>query len=97
MTTSRISGSVTDLAVERARRNKSQKTSSAAPKAAQDTLSISPEAALLQKAEAIAAATPDVDMQKVEEVRQAMLRGELKMNYEKLAQKMMDFESLLEP
>ncbi|CAM3720468.1 flagellar biosynthesis anti-sigma factor FlgM [Parendozoicomonas haliclonae] len=96
MSASRITGTVTDMVVARTRKiqERDAQVSEQSPK--QDTLSISQDAALLQQAEAIAASTPDIDMAKVEQVRQAIARGELKIDYEKLAQKMLDFEGALD-
>ncbi|WP_281647411.1 flagellar biosynthesis anti-sigma factor FlgM [Parendozoicomonas sp. Alg238-R29] len=97
MTTTRISASVADFSVEKSRRADNRKNSIKTEEASQDSVSISADAALLQEAEALAKSAPDVDMDKVEEVRQAIVRGELKIDYEKLAQKMLDFEASLEP
>ena len=94
MAPARISGSVSDFAIERTRRSDTKKVTNEKD-AATDKLSISADAAMLQQAEAIAASAPDVDMDKVGEIKQAILNGELKIDYEKLAQKMLDFEAEL--
>ena len=96
MSAPRITASVADFAIERSRRIEDKKTAELTKAAERDTFSISTDATLLQDAEMIAAETPDVDMKKVEEVRQAIARGELKIDYEKLAQKMLEFETSLE-
>ena len=104
MTTTRISAAITELHTERMRRyedrKEDRKTDSAGRSQVSgqqetDSLSLSADAELLRNAEAIAASTPDIDIDKVEEIRQAIVRGELKIDYESLARKMLSFEASL--
>ena len=48
---------------------------------------------LLQRVQAVTASTPDIDYEKVEQIRLAMERGELRLDSERLARKLIDFES----
>ncbi len=98
MAPTRISGSVAEIAIERSRRSEARgetKKVSSEKASSADQLSISDNAAVFQQAEAIAASAPDVDMDRVNEIKQAIVNGELKIDYEKLAQKMLDFEAEL--
>ena len=94
MPPTRITGSVSEFSLERMRRAETRKATNEKTSGS-DKLSISTDAAMLQDAEAIAKSAPDVDMDRVGEIKQAILKGELKIDYEKLAQKMLDFEAEL--
>ncbi|MCL6270108.1 flagellar biosynthesis anti-sigma factor FlgM [Sansalvadorimonas sp. 2012CJ34-2] len=94
MAPTRITGSVSDFTIERMRRSETGKVANNKISGSdKDKLSISTDAATLQNAEALAKSAPDVDMDKVGEIKQAIINGELKIDYEKLAQKMLDFEA----
>lgn len=62
---------------------------------AADTVSISDSAASLGKVENTAVATPVVDAQRVEQVKAAIADGSFEVNPAKIADKLMQFESLL--
>ncbi len=60
-----------------------------------DTVSISDNAAQLGKMGNVSDAAPVVDMQRVEEVKQAINNGSYEVDPKKIADKMMQFESIL--
>ena len=60
-----------------------------------DTLSISSTSTLLTEAEDKANSAPDIDEAKVEAIRQAIQNGEMTIDHQKLAQKMLEFELTL--
>ena len=63
--------------------------------AAEASPSISSTSTLLAEMESRAHSAPDIDEAKVEAVRQAIQSGELSIDYDKLAQKMLNFELTL--
>ena len=76
-----------------------KKTDSSQP-ASDDVLSISDTSIsdtsiILTNAETAALSTPDIDEAKVEAIKQAIQNGEMSINYEQLAQKMLEFELTL--
>lgn len=60
-----------------------------------DTVEISSSTALLAEAEKQANSTPDIDQAAVEKVRESLRNGEMEINFERLAQKMLEFELTL--
>lgn len=60
-----------------------------------DTVSISDNAAQLGKMGNVSDATPVVDMQRVEQVKQAINNGSYEVDPKKIADKLMQFESIL--
>lgn len=64
---------------------------------ATDTVSLSDNAVQLGKVENAVAATPVVDAQRVEELRQAISNGSYEVDAKKVADKLMQFESILKP
>ena len=60
-----------------------------------DTVSISENAVQLGKVDNTAVAAPVVDTQRVEQVKQAISDGTYKIDTEKVADKLMQFESIL--
>lgn len=74
--------------------NTRKKTQNKQPEA-EGTLSISSTSTLLTEATEKAGSTPDVDEARVEAIREAIQNGEMNINHEKLAQKMLEFELTL--
>jgi len=62
-----------------------------------DTVSISDNAAQLGKTDNSAVATPVVDTQRVEQIKQAISNGSFEIDPAKIADKLMQFESILKP
>lgn len=62
-----------------------------------DTVSISSNAAQLEKLDNTAVASPVVDTQRVEQVKQAISNGSFEVDPAKIADKLMQFESILKP
>ncbi len=60
-----------------------------------DTISLSDNAVQLGKIDNSVAAAPVVDTQRVEQVKQAISNGTFEVNAEKVADKLMQFESIL--
>lgn len=60
-----------------------------------DTVSISDNAASLGKMDNVSDAKPVVDMQRVEQIKQAIDNGSYEVDPKKIADKMMQFESIL--
>ena len=60
-----------------------------------DTVEISSNTTLLAEAEEQANCTPDIDQAAVDKVRESLRNGEMEINFERLAQKMLDFELTL--
>ena len=60
-----------------------------------DTIEISDNSALLSEAENQASNTPDIDQATVDRVRESLRNGEMEIDFERLAQKMLDFELTL--
>ena len=58
----------------------------------QDQVEISDTSALMTKAEDIATNTPDIDEAAVLKAKEAIENGEMNIDYDRLAQKMLDFE-----
>lgn len=62
-----------------------------------DTVSLSDNAVQLGKLDNTAASTPVVDTQRVEQVKQAIKDGTYEVDPAKVADKLMQFESILKP
>lgn len=62
-----------------------------------DTVSISSNAAQLGKLDNTVVASPVVDTQRVEQVKQAISNGSFEIDPAKIADKLMQFESILKP
>jgi negative regulator of flagellin synthesis FlgM len=62
-----------------------------------DTVSLSDSAVKLGKLENTVAATPVVDTQRVEQVKQAIEDGSYTVDPARVAEKLMQFESILKP
>ena len=62
-----------------------------------DTVSLSDNAVQLGKLENTAISTPVVDAQRVEQVKQAIKDGSYEVDPAKIADKLMQFESILKP
>lgn len=62
-----------------------------------DTVSLSDNAVQLGKNDHTAAATPVVDTQRVEELKQAISNGSYEIDPVKVADRLMQFESILKP
>ena len=62
-----------------------------------DTVSLSDNAVQLGKLENAAVSTPVVDTQRVEQVKQAIKDGSYEIDPAKVADKLMQFESILKP
>lgn len=60
-----------------------------------DTVSLSDNAVSLGKIDNTAASAPVIDAQRVEQVKQAISDGSYKVDSEKVADKLMQFESIL--
>lgn len=60
-----------------------------------DQVNLSSSGKNIQQIEAEIRALPEVDDSTVERIRNAIANGEYKINYEKLAGKMLDFEDIL--
>ncbi|MGY0216813.1 flagellar biosynthesis anti-sigma factor FlgM [Endozoicomonadaceae bacterium StTr2] len=60
-----------------------------------DAVNLSEDMQSLQQASAAAHNAPEIDEAKVAEIRSAIARGELQINAERLAQKMLDLEESL--
>ncbi|AMO56372.1 flagellar biosynthesis anti-sigma factor FlgM [Endozoicomonas montiporae] len=74
-------------------RKKSQNKETASE--AGSDLSISTTSTLLSEAEDKAYSAPDIDEARVESIRQAIQNGEMAIDHQKLAQKMLEFELTL--
>lgn len=74
-----------------------KKASSAAPQTSTptDTVEISGNTALLSEAEEQVNNTPDIDQAAVNRIRESLRNGEMEIDFEQLAQKMLDFELTL--
>lgn len=62
---------------------------------ATDTVSLSDNAVQLGKVEHSVATTPVIDTQRVEQLKQAIANGSYEVDAEKVADKLMQFESIL--
>ncbi len=64
---------------------------------ATDTVSLSDNAVQLGKVELSVATAPVIDTQRVEQLKQAIANGSYEVDAEKVADKLMQFESILKP
>ncbi len=74
---------------------KQQVNAEASKSATADTVSLSDNAVQLGKIDNSVIAAPVVDVQRVEQVKQAINDGSFKVDAEKVADKLMQFESIL--
>ena len=58
-----------------------------------EAVSLTPQAARLLELERAVAASPDVDLERVEKLRQAVASGTYEIDYAKLADKLVQFEA----
>ena len=65
------------------------------PESSTDTVEISSNTALMTEAEERVSNTPDINQETIEKVRRSLQNGEMKIDFERLAQKMLDFELTL--
>jgi negative regulator of flagellin synthesis FlgM len=65
------------------------------PSSTADTISLSDNAVQLGKLDNSSVAAPVVDTKRVEQIRQAIENGSYEVNAEKVADKLMQFESIL--
>ncbi|WP_299183699.1 flagellar biosynthesis anti-sigma factor FlgM [uncultured Neptuniibacter sp.] len=73
----------------------SSATSAQPPSSKGDTVKLSTAAQTLQNVETKLANTPDVDSERVEQLRQEIESGNYQINAERVASKMLNFESQL--
>jgi len=71
---------------------KSQVAQSATPKAASDSVSLTPQAQQLKTLQDKALQSPDFDSGKVAELKKAITEGQYQIDSEKLAKNLADFE-----
>lgn len=74
---------------------KAKQSQSGSTPAASDSVHLSDEARGLQKLEEKANSLPDVDMDRVAEIKTAIENGTYKPDPEKIAEKMLQFDNLL--
>ncbi len=84
---------VQNLRREAASEGNSRAQTSNATSSGQDKVSLTDMASRLKSLEQKLAQQPDVDQARVDKVRNAMARGEYRVNPERVADKMMNFES----
>lgn len=72
------------------------KTGAGKETAGTDTLSLTGTGALMQKLDAAIAATPEVDMERVNRIRQAIEDGSYEIDPARVAEKLLSFESMLQ-
>lgn len=90
---------VTKVADQNAKQQQvAQNTSqtAAAPKARQDSVSITPQAQQLAKLQEKSTSEPEVNQKKVEQLKKAIVSGEYKVDPEKLAASIANFEFKLD-
>ena len=82
-----------DRQVGATRRDGNSSTQSSSSTSTSDTVSLTDMASRLQSLEQKLATQPDVDQAHVNRVRDAISRGEYRVDPDRVADKMMDFES----
>ena len=70
-------------------------SSASPPQGSNDSVSLSGEAQVLQRLTDQINAAPDVDLDKVEAIKQAISEGRFEVNPEKIAERMLEQDSLL--
>ena len=93
---SKVPGSADDAKVKQTVEQPSAQQESG-KSSATDTVSLSDNAVQLGKLENTVVSTPVVDTQRVEEVKQAIKNGSYEADPKKIADKLMQFESILKP
>jgi negative regulator of flagellin synthesis FlgM len=93
---SKVSSTTDDSQVKRAVEQTSTQQESG-KSATADTVSLSDNAVQLGKLDNTAVSTPVVDTQRVEQVKQAIKDGTYEVDPAKVADKLMQFESILKP
>lgn len=93
---SKVSSATDDSQVKRAVEQTSTQQESG-KSATSDTVSLSDNAVQLGKLDNTAVSTPVVDTQRVEQVKQAIKDGTYEVDPAKIADKLMQFESILKP
>ena len=94
--TSKVPGSVDDAKIKQTVEQPSAEQESG-KSSTSDTVSLSDDAVQLGKLENSAVSTPVVDAQRVEQVKQAIADGSYEVDPKKIADKLMQFESILKP
>ena len=93
---SKVPGATDDSQVKRAVEQTSTQQESG-KSATADTVSLSDNAVQLGKLDNTAVSTPVVDTQRVEQVKQAIKDGTYEVDPARVADKLMQFESILKP
>ena len=93
---SKVPGSVDDAKVKQTVEQPSAQQESG-KSSTTDTVSLSDNAVQLGKLENTVVSTPVVDTQRVEQVKQAIKDGSYEVDPAKVADKLMQFESILKP
>ncbi|MGI9274058.1 MAG: flagellar biosynthesis anti-sigma factor FlgM [Endozoicomonas sp.] len=86
---------ITDIQPLQTIRTTANKKAGSAKTSTESSVTVSDTSSLLARAEEVANQAPEVDDAKVEAIRQAIEDGELTIDYERLAQKMLEFELTL--
>lgn len=92
-TPTRVNSSADDAKPAQAKAN----TADTGRSSTSDTVSLSDSAKQLGKLENTVSASPVIDTQRVEAVKQAIQNGEYEIDPVKVASKLMQFESMLKP
>ncbi|GLX83675.1 flagellar biosynthesis anti-sigma factor FlgM [Thalassotalea eurytherma] len=92
------SNPITKVADQNAKQQSAQTTqqSATAPQARQDSVSLTPQAQQLSKLQQKSANEPEVNQKKVEQLKKAIVSGEYKIDPEKLAASIANFEFKLD-
>lgn len=92
------SNPITKVADQNAKQQSAQtaQQSAAAPQARQDSVSLTPQAQQLSKLQQKSANEPEVNQKKVEQLKKAIVSGEYKIDPEKLAASIANFEFKLD-
>ena len=91
----RVVESTDDSSVKQALKQQTEHKSTGS--SAADTVSISDSAARIANIDNSTVTTPVVDAQRVEQLKQAISDGSFKVDSAKIADKLMQFESILKP
>ena len=97
ISSNRVQGPVDDSQLKKPTDQATPPPESSSGNSAQDTVSLSDNAVQLGKLDKTAISAPVVDTQRVEQVKAAIANGDYEVNPEKIADKMMQFESMLKP
>ncbi len=92
------SNPITKVADQNAKQQSAQtaQQSATAPQARQDSVSLTPQAQQLSKLQQKSANEPEVNQKKVEQLKKAIVSGEYKIDPEKLAASIANFEFKLD-